>query len=283
MGSSLQLDLIRKGVSLSQKISPDLAGKIAGQLFLTPQRYKQPEWESELLKTAEETRIIAGVRVWLWGDGPNVILAHGWSGRGAQMGRFVEPLVKAGFRAILFDGPAHGPAHRSTLRTGLSLKRRTNIFEFSEVILQIEKQYGSTYAIIGHSFGGAASALAIHRGLKAQKLIMIATPSDLLKVFDSFSGFLNLSRESKSAFQKYVELDAKHAAQDLSPLEIAKDIYAPTLLIHDPLDREVPFSHAERALKAWPNAEICAIEKAGHYRILKNDQAIQMAIAFLKK
>ncbi|MGZ5446135.1 MAG: alpha/beta hydrolase [Thermoanaerobaculia bacterium] len=47
-------------------------------------------------------------RAWSWGEGPAVLLVHGWGGHAAQFQSFVEPLVRAGFRAIAFDAPSHG-------------------------------------------------------------------------------------------------------------------------------------------------------------------------------
>jgi hypothetical protein len=38
--------------------------------------------------------------VYSWGSGPTILLAHGWSGRGSQLGAFVEPLVEQGFRLV---------------------------------------------------------------------------------------------------------------------------------------------------------------------------------------
>jgi len=42
-----------------------------------------------------------------WGKGPTVMLVHGWSGRGAQLGELVEPLVAAGDRPALRRGALH--------------------------------------------------------------------------------------------------------------------------------------------------------------------------------
>jgi hypothetical protein len=36
------------------------------------------------------------IRAWQWGDGPGVLLVHGWNGRGIQFERYMAPLVQAG-------------------------------------------------------------------------------------------------------------------------------------------------------------------------------------------
>ncbi|MFP2912939.1 hypothetical protein ACLESD_49620, partial [Pyxidicoccus sp. 3LFB2] len=40
------------------------------------------------------------VAVWSWGEGPRVLLVHGWSGYGGQLTAFVAPLVEAGFSVV---------------------------------------------------------------------------------------------------------------------------------------------------------------------------------------
>ena len=49
----------------------------------------------------EGKRLVA----WSWGEGPTVLLVHGWEGRGSQMAAFAAPLAEAGFRAVAFDAP----------------------------------------------------------------------------------------------------------------------------------------------------------------------------------
>src|SRR2546427_4662875 len=57
---------------------------------------RAPEHETAALAGARRTIVQVGgspVSVWTWGHGPVVLLVHGWGGRGAQLARFVEPLV----------------------------------------------------------------------------------------------------------------------------------------------------------------------------------------------
>lgn len=50
--------------------------------------------------------------VTVWGEAgrPLVLLMHGWGGHRGQLTGFVAPLMKAGFRVVAFDAPAHGDA-----------------------------------------------------------------------------------------------------------------------------------------------------------------------------
>ena len=54
---------------------------------------------------------------------PSVYLVHGWGGRGSQLAAFVEPLVAAGHRVVLFDAPSHGDSDPGPGRAGSHPRR----------------------------------------------------------------------------------------------------------------------------------------------------------------
>ncbi|MFC4345918.1 alpha/beta hydrolase [Cupriavidus numazuensis] len=84
--------------------------------FSTPQRIALTQEEENCLLHGERfAHYHDGFRLacWHFGFGPEVVLAHGWNGRGANLWRFVNPLVSAGFSVTVFDGPAHGESKGS--------------------------------------------------------------------------------------------------------------------------------------------------------------------------
>src|SRR5215468_8096629 len=92
-------------------VAPPLAARLAGRLFATPPRHKTSEREWIVLSRATPGRVRCGRRTiatWSWGEGPTVLLVHGWGSRGARLHSFVEPLVAAGYRVVAFDAPGHG-------------------------------------------------------------------------------------------------------------------------------------------------------------------------------
>ena len=95
----------------ADRVSPRLAAAWTERLFLTPRRHPVPARERDWLAGARWGELrLDGRRLptWSWGEGPPVVLAHGWEGRGSQLGAFVAPLVAAGRRVVAFDAPAHG-------------------------------------------------------------------------------------------------------------------------------------------------------------------------------
>ncbi len=55
------------------------------------------------------------------------------------------------------------------------------------------------------------------------------------------------------------------------------------LLLHDPADREVPFSESERIAAAWPGARVHAVPGSGHLRMLRNPEVVRAAVDFVRE
>ncbi|HJW94878.1 MAG TPA: alpha/beta fold hydrolase, partial [Thermoanaerobaculia bacterium] len=115
------LTVIRGALRVLSRTAPRIATRVAADLFMKPRRFRTPPREQALLEGAERFEIRAGedttIRAWRWGNGPVVILTHGWEGRGSQMASFVAPLVASGRSVVAFDAPGHGrtDGNRSSL------------------------------------------------------------------------------------------------------------------------------------------------------------------------
>src|SRR5262249_38625469 len=107
------LPLLRAGARTLSALAPERAAQLAERLFLTPPPPRRPTAEVALLERAHARPLFAGGRrlaMGKGGRGPAVLLAHGWGGRGTQLGAFVDPLVTRGFSVVAFDAPGHGVA-----------------------------------------------------------------------------------------------------------------------------------------------------------------------------
>src|SRR4029079_1563799 len=101
---------IRAGLRAVEAGSPALAARLGERVFFHTTRRPAPDWEREILAMGKRFVVDEGRRsivAWSFGEGPAVVLAHGWNGRGGQLGAFVDPLVRAGFRVVTFDAPGH--------------------------------------------------------------------------------------------------------------------------------------------------------------------------------
>jgi pimeloyl-ACP methyl ester carboxylesterase len=263
-------------------IAPPLASRWAVHLFFRPVRFNRPAREKPLLEKADIQQIpFAGFyrrsslasyyTTYTWGHGPAVLLVHGWAGRGSQMGFFVQPLVEAGYQVVTFDAPAHGD----------SPGKRTNILEFVQIIQDIERDVGGFVAIVGHSLGGIAAALAMQRGVKAQKLVTIGSPATMEFILNSFAGQINASPRSLRRLRDHLQRLAESDLDDFSLNRIAPQLKTPGLIIHDQGDRNVHYSQAQTLAQSWPEARLITTDGLGHNRILRNRELISTVVDFI--
>ncbi len=124
-------DHLRGALALGGRVAPGPAARVAEQLFSRPRRHPKRPWELALAERAEPLVLAGGLRALAWGEGPVVLLVHGWSGRGTQLAAFVEPLVAAGHRVLALDGSAHGD----------SPGRLTNLPAFADALRAVGVEY----------------------------------------------------------------------------------------------------------------------------------------------
>lgn len=276
---NLKLVLTKAAFSRLSRLAPEFFAKKALRLFLTPQLKTRPEWEQQFLKRMPPPqRLIAKNQyqfdAWVVGEpqNPAVLCIHGWAGRGAQFGRFVEPLVEKGFRVIFFDAPGH----LENSNNGL-----THMRAFAESALELDSKYGPFEAVMGHSLGGAAAAAAYTLGLRTKRLVLIAAPADLNRIFQFFFRGIGLGERAAALFEKQIRALTGLDERDVSVKNIGNKIKIPVLLIHDPKDQQLFFDHSEMALAALPDAELFPVPGAGHYRILKTSSVIAKVVELL--
>jgi hypothetical protein len=278
MGLSQRLSLASVG-ALS-RVAPSLAATLAQRLFLTPPRHPAPEWERELPSRARRTTVrVEGRRIvsWTSGVGPRILLVHGWGGRGAQLGAFVEPLVARGFSVVWFDGPAHGASEG----------RRVTIPETATALRVVADTLGPVQGIIAHSGGAMVTAWAVRRWLldgfvdMPQAIALVAPPASFGGYFEDFARVSGLSDASRGEFQHQLEARVGVPLRALDLPGLAADLPAAGLVVHDRDDREVPWADGARVAAAWPAAELVTTHGLGHRRILRDPAVVARVTAFL--
>ena len=153
---------VRQAFGLLERFAPAVGARWALELWCTPpaveSSLRMPPGVSpgEPVEAVWSGHLIAGES---WGDGPAVYLVHGWGGCRAHLGVFVKPLVEAGNRVIAFDLPSHNASDPGDLAPG-----RTTIVECAEAVGAFVRAHGSARAIVAHSLGAKAVALAVARG-----------------------------------------------------------------------------------------------------------------------
>lgn len=271
--------LLKGVIAMLTAVSPALVARLGLRLFLTPPRYETPSREIAIRAKSMVSRLSLNGReiaTYAWGEGPTVLFAHSWGGRGTQVAAFVEPLIQAGYRVVSFDGPAHGS----------SSGKQTDMMEFAATIKAVADANGPLHAVIGHSFGAANTLLAIRDyGLAPRKVVMIGCFAHGAWVIDSFGILLNIPGHIIEQMRLLLEqrYNGKLRWESLSLVEMAKSASIPILLVHDSDDREIPYAHALAVHSATPSSRLKVTTGYGHRRILRNVEAIQDVVAFVRE
>jgi pimeloyl-ACP methyl ester carboxylesterase len=275
-GRSLQKPplALRAGIGLLERLQPSLTERLAAYLFCHPTRAAQSADEVRVFDDAHPFRLQAcghDLAAWSWGDGPTVLLHHGWSGRATHMAAFVRPLLDAGFSVVAYDAPAHGE----------TAGRVTSAPEWARVLREVAGTLGGLYGVVAHSIGAAATLLAVRNGLKLQRAVLLAAPSDLRELIDLFADHLALSERTRAGMARRT---AEWFRMEWSEMEVghwAERELPPLLVVHDRNDAVVPWIHGERIRESWGNAELLTTQGLGHRRVRRDAEVIRRTSDFL--
>lgn len=214
--------------------------------------------------------------VYRWGEGERrVLLLHGWSGRGPQMGAFVAPLLEAGYQVVAFDAPGHGR----------SAGNSSSIFRMNEALQVVTQELGPFHAAIAHSFGVMLLAYALkHTGFSIKKAVCISSPTTPLFLVDQYFRYLRIRPAVRPHFMALFEEEFfANAWQRITADENVRALTIPALILHDREDQDVPVEYGERLAKAWPAAQLVITTGLGHRRILRNPAILEQVTDFIQR
>src|SRR5947207_6530455 len=251
MPAALSLPRISTNVrfTAARLLAPDHAGALAERLFLTPPGPRLGAAALDLIDArsgllAHKARQIATFE-WGWKsrEAPAVVLAHGWGGHAAQMRSFVFPLLAAGYRVVAFDQPAHG----------LSEGRLSSVVDFAEVLAALAAQVAPVQAVIAHSLGAAATALAHAHGLALESAVLVSPPADVDGYSRRFARWHWMPEPVRRAMQAAIEERYGVRWEELEVERLATRLMekgaARALVIHDREDTVVPWRQGARVAR----------------------------------
>lgn len=261
-----------------ETISPKLATQFAIKLFTTPIRHKLPKREIEMdVKSKQQLLKIEAINkeimLYQYGSGEKkVLLVHGWSGRGTQLVKIADELLKLGYSTISFDAPGHGKAPGKT----------SNMTEFIAAAMEIEKQFGPFEFAIGHSLGGMTVMNAIKKGLYVKKAVIIGSGDVVQDIMDDFVLKLGLKTEISKLMRIAFENKLKETMNSYSAYIAAKEVSIPVLVIHDENDDDVPVTAGQHIHQHLKNGQIMITKELGHRKILGDSNVIQRIVEFIR-
>jgi pimeloyl-ACP methyl ester carboxylesterase len=270
--------LVRAAMRAASAASTRLAAAWIDRLWFSATRSRpRPEAQAWLAACERVELRVHGqpVVAWARGCGPTALLVHGWSGHGGQLHAIGDALLRQGMRVVAFDAPAHGESGPSR-RGG----RRVSMVEFADALRVVAAHFGPVDALVAHSGGCTATALALREGWQGPERIAFVAPFALpSQAIAPFGRALGAADAAIERFRAGVERDFGRPWTDFDITGLPRlRALPPLLVVHDRGDREVPAHHGARTVAAWPSARLAWTTGLGHRRILR-DAGVAATIA----
>lgn len=258
-------------------VAPHRIEQKLARAFITPRHGIVPDRAGLDLPTPTETIMVPSgddwVAAWRWGEGPAVLLVHGWEDDHHCFDHLISQLRILNIPVVAFDLPAHGKSGGRT--TALPFIRRA--------IFDVASHLGPIRSIVGHSLGGAGVALAVADGLRVERAVTIAAPVSVSDALRMTLHQLGLSPQRRWGIERELFRLVGVSVDSLAISSVAGKLTIPALVMHAFNDRVVPFEAGPRLSKAWRGSRFVAMEEVGHRRMLAERSTLDQIVGFLQE
>lgn len=204
------------------------------------------------------------------GQGPTVLLLHGWEGQASDLAAIGAELVAAGHRVVALDLPAHGD----------SGGRQASIPAMARALQHAAPAFGALHAVVAHSVGTAVTITAMAQGLAVPRAVLLAAPARYADFLQRFAAQVGLDRQGAAALAEHLLGEGVDVARIDSP-HLVRTLTAAALYVHSTDDPVVPIADAEAACAAWPGARLMRVEGLGHGRLLAAPAVVDAVVHFV--
>ncbi|MFT7032687.1 MAG: pimeloyl-ACP methyl ester carboxylesterase [Cyclobacteriaceae bacterium] len=273
--------LIRLYFKTLSAIAPSIAGSHAFELFQRTGKKGIRKNENRFYNMSRHFKVshhLEEIDCYEMGnsESPMVLLVHGWDSNAGSMGGIAFELVEQGYFVVAFNLPAHG----------FSKLKKANIKTCREYFLAVtEKIYpNKPFSVIAHSFGSAVTTFALEDSrFEVDKLVFLTNPNKFHVFFEEFRDFIQLGGRAFATTVQKAETLIERPINEMNIEDVSKQIkYNRLLLIHDKVDKVLPYKNSIAVQEKWENTQLLTIEKIGHYRMLWNEHVINSIVKFLE-
>lgn len=263
-------------INITYKMHPKTSFKMTAKLLSIAIRKKlSPNAISFYKKGIKRKFIIDGAtfNTFTYGDGPLILMLHGWCSNAARWRVYVNELVNSGYKVMVVDAPGHGTAKGRFL----------SVFLYAKGIKAILATETKWHTVITHSIAGIIAIAAIGNSDKKHhptKYIMMNTFANATNILEKISSCLGISEKvvkgSKDMMSKYLDFPLKgfniHKQYNIMNVK--------GLLIYDTKDKVVPQKEAAHIINHTKSLQVLKTEGLGHN--LKSDFVVKEVVNFVK-
>jgi pimeloyl-ACP methyl ester carboxylesterase len=272
---------VRAAFAVLNRAAPALSARWAERIWFTLPSRKQPVRAipapgGEPFSVEAGGHVLAGRA---WGTGPVIYLMHGWGGHAGQLAPFVAPLVGRGHRVVAFDAPSHGRSG-----PGAYGPRSSSIPEFAAALTAVVSAHGPAHAVIAHSMGGTATAVALCDGLHAGRVALLAPMASPVSYAHQLADVLGFGEPTYHRLIARVERRVGAPMHHFDVPELGRAVaMPPTLVVHDRDDAFTPVTDGAAIAAAWPAARLHVTSGLGHRRLLRDPGVVAEVVDFVAR
>lgn len=253
---------VRRFLNGTSRVFPRQAGRLGYRLLSRPRRAALDALSFEFIEQAEQRNVVlAGIptQTYYWaGEGPGVLLLHGWESCTGRWYEFYDFLREAGFAIYAIDAPAHGRSGGDNF----------TVVEYSSVLAAYLKTLEKPpIHWVGHSGGGMAILYylsQLNEAIKPKRIVAMSVPAELTDFLNKFQDVLGLRNKVVENMEQEFIRRMRLTFKDISPVRYVKDINIPGLIVHDVEDDLAPVEGAEAIYANWKKASLILTEGLGH-------------------
>lgn len=247
--------------------------------FFSPARYEVKSADEAVLARGANSRIpLDGgeLAITTWGEGPAVLLMHGWGGARAQMTGFVEPLLEAGYRVVAYDQPGHGESDGGM----------TNLLKIAPTMKLVAQREGPFHAILAHSFGTLVTSYALVNGLipPPARLVYFGAFNRLMDSLPRFQAIAQLPDGIIEGLRSMIRENFDgDLLESINNEALAPRLDIPALMFHDTSDNVTPIEDSRAVAEAWRSARLVETAGLGHRGALQSGAIHEQVVNFIRE
>lgn len=253
------------------RLAPNWTYSKVEDLLLTP-RSRKPDLSKlpngiRKFKIDTKQGALAGYQL---GNGPAVVLVHGWSGGAYQFFPLMRGLAQIGFRAIAFDHFAHG--HSSGKQA--SLQSFVNATD-AVLLLVKSKVPDGIVGIVGHSLGCNAIANANNKLIGDTAILLISPIFNMPKFFAQQIQLPGLHPDLAAKYMARLEEKSKQDYDRMSLVIKLLPYNGQTVIAHDKTDQVSDYTDSVKFCAKNPLTKLNVTNDLGHERIIHSESVWQ--------
>lgn len=212
---------------------------------------------------------------WAWGEGPLVILVHGWNGRAAQLAPLAEAIAELGFRSVAIDVTGQGS----------SPGKRIDWAYFVDDVAALQQALAEdVHAYVGHSAGALTLMVGRSaRGVNAGRYVSICAPSHPFPPIEVIRKRLDPPETVMTLYRDQIARQLSQSWDQLQSGGAWAGAGASHLLFYDEDDRLVPHTEGDSILAWCPGARLVKTRGYGHSGVLAAPELTEAVSEFLRR